>query len=74
MMLKIVPACECFLRRRTFLVFEGVTSAFYCWLNGERVGFSQDSCLPAEFDVARLLRPGENVLAVQVRAGWGLGI
>ncbi len=48
-------------------MFEGVTSAFHCWLNGERVGYSQDSCLPAEFDVGRLLRPGDNVLAVQVR-------
>ena len=47
-------------------MFEGVTSAFYCWLNGQRVGYSQDSCLPAEFDVGRLLQPGANVLAVQV--------
>ena len=52
--------------RRTYLVVEGVTSAFYCWLNGERVGYSQDSCLPAEFDVTNHLEPGENVLAVQV--------
>jgi beta-galactosidase len=52
--------------RRVFLLFEAVGSAFYCWLNGTWVGYSQDSCLPAEFDVTRLLQPGANVLAVQV--------
>lgn len=56
--------CAC--RRRVFLLFEAVGSAFYCWLNGSWVGYSQDSCLPAEFDVTTLLAPGENVLAVQV--------
>ena len=61
-------------------MFEGVSSAFHCWLNGERIGYSQDSCLPAEFNVGRLLRPGKNVLAVQVMqrnarlvAGFGAG-
>ena len=48
------------------LVFEGVDSAFYCWLNGHPVGYSQDSRLPAEFDVSAVLVPGRNVLAVQV--------
>lgn len=110
---------------RVFLVFDGVDSAFYCWLNGQVrslppvirlpaaapacyswystqaamplatsppaqptlflycslqiipppsflqfVGYSQDSRLPAEFDVGPLLRPGgDNVLSVQVRGG-----
>ena len=51
-----------------FLVFEGIDSAFYCWLNGEFVGYSQDSRLPAEFDVSKFVyRDGRmNVLAVQV--------
>ncbi len=52
--------------RRVFLAFEGVDSAFHLWLNGEPVGYSQDSRLPAEFDVTPYLRPGENVLAAQV--------
>jgi beta-galactosidase len=52
--------------RQVFLLFEGVDSAFYVWLNGELVGYSQDSRLPAEFNVTRFLRPGENTLAVQV--------
>lgn len=34
------------LQYRAFLTFEGVTSAFYCWVNGVQVGYSQDSCLP----------------------------
>ncbi len=50
---------------RFFLSFEGVDSALCCWLNGQFVGYSQDSRLPAEFDVSRLVR-GENILAVQV--------
>ncbi|EKX47903.1 hypothetical protein GUITHDRAFT_162620 [Guillardia theta CCMP2712] len=37
--------------RRIFLIFEGVSSAFYCWVGGEPVGYSQDSRLPAEFDI-----------------------
>ena len=52
--------------RRVFLLFEAVGSAFHCWINGEFVGYSQDSCLPAEFDVTAVLRPGTNVVAVQV--------
>jgi beta-galactosidase len=52
--------------RRVFLLFEGVDSAFYCWINGVRVGYSQDSRLPAEFDVTEHLVPGVNVVAAQV--------
>jgi len=52
--------------RRVFLHFDGVNSAFYVWLNGQLVGYSQGAHLPAEFDVTALLQPGENVLAVQV--------
>ncbi len=51
---------------RTFIVFDGVESAFYLWVNGEKVGYSQDSRLPAEFDVTERLKPGENVVAVEV--------
>ncbi len=52
--------------KETFLVFDGVESAFYVWLNGELVGYSEDSRLPAEFDISRFLRDGKNILAVQV--------
>ena len=50
---------------RFFLSFEGVDAALCCWLNGTFVGYSQDSRLPAEFDVSGLVR-GDNILAVQV--------
>ena len=46
--------------------FGGVNNAFYAWLNGKMLGYSQDSCCPAEFEVTSLLQPGRNVLAVQV--------
>lgn len=43
--------------------FGGVSSAFYVWVNGQKVGYSQGSCLAAEFDVTSFLRPGKNRLA-----------
>ncbi len=50
----------------TRVLFEGVNSAFYVACNGSPVGYSQDSRLPAEFDIGPLLRPGRNRLAVMV--------
>lgn len=52
--------------RRVFLHFGGVDSAFYLWVNGKKVGYSEDSRLPAVFDVTPYLRPGENILAAEV--------
>jgi len=52
--------------RQVFLNFDGVESAFYLWINGKKVGFSENSYCPAEFDVTQYLKPGENVLALQV--------
>ena len=52
--------------RQVTLHFGGVSSAFYVWVNGERVGYSEDSRLPAEFDVTPYLEAGENTVAVQV--------
>ena len=49
-----------------YLRFEGVQSAFYLWVNGRQVGYSQGSMTPAEFDVTPYLQSGENVLAAQV--------
>ncbi len=48
------------------IVFDGVNSAFHCWLNGTYIGYSQDSRLPAEFDLNSALIDGENTLAVMV--------
>ena len=52
--------------REVFIHFDGVKSAFYIWVNGEEVGYSEGSMTPAEFNITRYLRPGENVLAVEV--------
>lgn len=52
--------------RRTHIVFGGVDSAFYLWINGKKVGYSQDSRTPAEFDITTYLQPGENLLAAEV--------
>lgn len=52
--------------RQVFLVFGGVDSAFYVWVNGQPVGYSQGSRLPAEFNVTPYVQQGENTLAVQV--------
>ncbi|GAA4458012.1 glycoside hydrolase family 2 TIM barrel-domain containing protein [Novipirellula rosea] len=49
-----------------FIHFGGVESAFYLWVNGEKVGYSQGSYLPAEFDLTKFVKPGQNTLAVQV--------
>ncbi len=49
-----------------FIDFEGVESAFYCWLNGKLVGYSEDSRLPAHFNISHLLKKGENSLVVKV--------
>ena len=51
--------------RRVFLHFAGVNNAFYVWVNGTEVGYSQDSCTPAEFDVTHLLQQGRNLVTMQ---------
>lgn len=52
--------------RRIFLTFDGVDSAFFLWINGEKVGFSVNSRNAAEFDITKYLKPGKNLLAVEV--------
>ena len=52
--------------RRVTLHFGGVNSAFYVWVNGREVGYSQDSKVPAEFDVTDMVRAGQNEIAVEV--------
>lgn len=52
--------------RQVFVHFAGVDSAFYVWVNGQQVGYSQDSATPAEFNITPHLKPGDNLLAVQV--------
>ena len=52
--------------RQVFLNFEGVESAFYLWINGQPVGYSEDTFTRAEFDITPYLQEGENTIAVQV--------
>jgi len=51
---------------QVFLHFGGVKSAMNVWLNGQKVGYSQGSKTPAEFNITKYLRRGENTLAVEV--------
>ena len=52
--------------KEIFLHFGGVKSAMYVWVNGEKVGYSQGSMTPAEFNITPYLTSGINVLAVEV--------
>ena len=53
-------------RKQVFLNFDGVSSAFYLWVNGKQVGYSQGSRTPAEFNISRYIKPGKNLIAVEV--------
>lgn len=46
--------------------FEGVESAFYLWINGKMVGYSEDSRLPAHFNISKFLKKDKNRLAMKV--------
>tara|TARA_R110002167_G_scaffold108803_9_gene277732 strand:- start:2716 stop:5910 length:3195 start_codon:yes stop_codon:yes gene_type:complete len=52
--------------KNVFLHFEGVSGAMYVWINGEKVGYSEGSKTPAEFNITPYLKAGTNTLAVQV--------
>jgi len=57
---------ENWVGKEILLHFDGVKSAFYIWINGKEVGYSQGSCTPAEFRINKYLKPGENTIAVKV--------
>ncbi|HBM3109416.1 TPA: beta-galactosidase [Klebsiella oxytoca] len=57
---------------QTQIIFDGVNSAFHLWCNGEWVGYSQDSRLPAAFDLSPYLQPGDNRICVMVMR-WSAG-
>ena len=52
--------------KRIRLHFEGVESAYYVWVNGNYVGYAEDSFTGHEFDINKYLRKGENNISVQV--------
>lgn len=51
--------------RRVYLHFEGGTSAMYIWVNGEKVGYSENTKSPAEFDITNYVKEGKNIVAVE---------
>ena len=52
--------------KRIRICFEGIEEAMYLWLNGQFVGYAEDSFTPSEFDLTPYIREKDNVLAVQV--------
>ncbi|MEG0238930.1 glycoside hydrolase family 2 TIM barrel-domain containing protein [Anaerorhabdus sp.] len=58
--------------RNIFLSFKGVESAFYVYINGERIGYSEDSYTTAEFNITPYLKEGTNTIAVEVYR-WSTG-
>lgn len=52
--------------RNIYIRFNGVEAGYYLWINGKKVGYSEDSYLPSEFNITSYLRKGNNVLAVEV--------
>lgn len=55
-----------FAGRRLLLTIGAAGAAYYVWINGVRIGYSEDSKLPAEFDVTAAARPGRNSVAIEL--------
>lgn len=64
--LKKIHVGAAMLSKRVVLCFEGVESAFYLYINGERVGYSESTFNRSEFDISRYLKEGSNVIGVEV--------
>ncbi len=52
--------------KQLFITFDGVSSAFYIWVNGQKVGYSQGSRTPATFNITNYIKQGKNQLSVEV--------
>ena len=52
--------------RRIVVHFGAVKSAFFIWINGNKVGYSQGSKLPAEFDISEYVQLGDNLISLEV--------
>ena len=57
---------EALCGKRISICFEGVEQAMYLWLNGQFIGYAEDSFTPSEFDLTPYIREKDNVLAVEV--------
>ena len=58
--------------KQVFVHFGAVKSAFYLWVNGKKVGYSEGSKTPVEFDLTSYVSPGENQIALEVYR-WSVG-
>ncbi len=54
------------LSRRLFIQLGAVKSAFYIWINGTKIGYSEDSKTAVEFEITKYLKPGKNKVALEV--------
>lgn len=63
---KTITLPEDFTNEPVYFRLEGVESAFYLWINGDFVGYSEDTFTASEFDVTPYLQPGENLFALEV--------
>jgi beta-galactosidase len=52
--------------QRVFLHIGAAGAAYYIWVNGQKVGYSEDSKLPSEFDLTRFVKPGKNSIAIEL--------
>ncbi|MCI0471505.1 MAG: beta-galactosidase, partial [Candidatus Aminicenantes bacterium] len=52
--------------KEVFIHFGAVKSAFYIWINGKKVGYSEDSKTPAEYNITDYIYPGDNLVALEV--------
>lgn len=52
--------------KRIFITFNGVDCAFFLWVNGQKVGYSVNSRNAADFDLTKYVKPGKNMIAVEV--------
>jgi len=52
--------------RRVYIHFEAGTAAMYVWVNGQKVGYTENTKSPAEFDITNYVKPGKNLIAAEV--------
>jgi beta-galactosidase len=57
---------ENFSKGKVYVRFDGVESAYFLWINGVQIGYSEDSFTAGEFDITSALKPGENTISLQV--------
>ena len=63
---RVVNLPESWQGRQVIAHFGSVTSCIYLWVNGQYVGYTEDSKVASEFDITKYLRPGDNLIAFQV--------